>query len=287
MSREYKKLGHQAPKGYRLNDHFNYVFISGDLHYCASHDFVFNEVEEERKLYYAQPCYYTDKRYLSGRHNYYKDTYLYHSRHRWGKKYELSVKACIRMVEQCRNIPVGTIVEFRRDWYYTSKKSGRPINVDYYYKVRKENNFNPQYEINMARYSRNFDNCSYSQEITEALRENGFIVGVSKGNPDFIMGMIATAQEYSGQERTADKEAGGQIATAYGKGIMIGFSSGDNTYRGYSYGIKSILFDFFQEFNKWSQCYEIAKGTPPEEVIKLLNEASEEYHERIKEDAVL
>ena len=282
--KDYKKLGHQAPRGYVFNRYFNYVYIKGDLHYCASHDFVYDCVEEERKLYYGKPCYYTDARYLDGRGNFYKDCYLYQSRAKWGAKYTLSLKACMRIVEQCRNIPVGTVVEFNRDWYYTKKNSNRPIPMSYYYKVRKENVFDPKYEINMKGYSRDFQNCTYSQELTEALRENGFIVRVSEGNPDFLMGMIATAQEYTGQERTADKEAGGQIATAYGKGIMLGFSSGDNTYRGYSYGVKSLLFDFFQEFNKWSQCHEIEKGTSPEEVIKLLNEASEEYHERIKND---
>jgi hypothetical protein len=175
----------------------------------------------------------------------------------------------MRVVNQTRNIPVGTIVEFRHDWYYTTKKN-KVIPMSYRFKVRKENCFDPQYEINMATYSRNFDNCERSQKLTEALRANGFIVGVSKGNPDFLMGMIATAQEYTSGQRDADQEAGGQIATAYGHGMMIGFSSGDNTYRGYSYGVKSILFDYFQEFNKWSQCHEISKELPADEVVKRL-----------------
>lgn len=279
-----KKLGHQAPKGMRLNDHFHYVYIAGDLHYCASHDFVYDCVEQERKLYYGEPCYYTDAKYRDGRGNFYKDCYLYQVRAKWGSKYELSLKAAMRIINQCRNIPVDTIVDIKRDWYYTSKK-GKHIDMGYRFKVKKENIFDPKYEINMKGYSRDFVDCQYSQELTKALRENGFIVNVSKGNPDFIMSMIGTAQELTTGQRDADKEAGGQIATAYGKGIMLGFSSGDNTYRGYSYGKENLLFDFFQEFNKWSQCHEIPKGTSPEEVIKILNESSQEYHEQIKEES--
>ena len=267
-----EKLGHQAPKNWKFNRYFNYVYIKGDLHYCYSHDFVFNCVEEERKLYNGEPCFYTDWRYGSGKHNYYKDTYLYSTRSKWGRKYELSLKACMRIVNHCRNIPVGTIVDFRHDWYYTTKKKKTVVPMTYRFKVRKENKFDPKYEINAPSYSRDFHCCERSQKLTEALRANGFIVSVNKGNPDFIMGMIATAQEYTTGQRDADREAGGQIATAYGHGMMIGFSSGDNTYQGYSYGRKSILFDYFGEFNKWSQCHEIDKDCAPEEVIKLLLE---------------
>lgn len=276
MRKQGNKLGHQAPRGMRLNDHFHYVTIDGDLHYCYSHNFVYNEVDEERKLYNGEPCYYTDNRYWDDKHNYYKKCYMYWVRARWGRKYELSVKACMRVVNQCRNIPVGTIVRFGRDWYYTSKKKGNYIDMGYNFKIRKENLFDPQYEISAPSYSRDFHCCERSQKLTEALRANGFIVSVSKGNPDFIMGMIATAQEYTTGQRDADKEAGGQIATAYGYGMMIGFSSGDNTYRGYSYGVKSVLFDYFQEFNKWSQCYEIDKKLPADEIVKILLEPRED-----------
>ena len=273
--RDYKKLGHQAPKKWRINDHFNYVYIAGDLHYCYSHDFVYNEIEEERKLYNAEPCFYTDARYQAGAHNYFKDCYLYHSRHRWGKKYSLSLKACMRIVEQCRNIPVGTIVEFQRDWYYTSKKSGRPINMNYYYKVREENRFDPQYEINAKRFSRDFDTDEWAQELTAELRANGFIVGVSKGNPDFISGMLATAAAYSGQQMDV-KDNEGQIATAYGHGMIVGFSTANNDFRGYSNGCDSVLFDYFQEFDKWSRCLEISKKLSPKEIVEELLKPREE-----------
>lgn len=261
------KLGHQAPKKWRYNRYFNYINIHGDLHYCHSHNFVYNEVEEERKLYNAKPCYHTDGRYFDSQYNYFKECYLYHTRREWNQ--DISLKSCIRKTLQCRNIPVGTIVEFQHDWYI-QRKSGEIIPMEYKFKVRKENCFNPKYKINLAKFSRNFDNCEKSQQLTDTLRANGFLVDVSKGNPDFIMDMIATATKYSTGKRGEDREAGGQIAVAYGHGMMIGFSSGDNSFRGYSNGRKSVLYDYFGEFNKWSQCYEIDKDIPADEIINIL-----------------
>ena len=263
-----EKLGHQAPKHWKLNRYFHYVEISGDLHYCLSHNFVYNEVEEERKLYNAEACHYTDGRYYDGRHNYFKNCYLYFSRHNWGKKYALSLKACMRIVEQTRNIPVGTIVDFKRDWYIT-RKSGYVVPMSYRYKVRKENTFDPKYEINEKRFSRDFDDDKWAQKLTDERRATGVIVAVSKGNPNFISSMIATAAAYTGKSMDVDDDEG-QIATAWGHGMKIGFSTGDNTYRGYSNGRGNVLFDYFQEFNKWSQCYEISKDLTPKEIVAEL-----------------
>lgn len=263
--KEYKKLKHQAPKGCRYNI-FNYITIHGDLHYCASHNFVYNCEEEERKLYNAEPCYYTDDRYLDGRHNYYKDCHLYYSRARWGKS--ISLKACIRRTLKCKNIPVGTIVEFTKDWFFSGKK----IDLSYIFKVKKENCFNPKYKINSKRYSRNFVDDQWAQELTNKLRANGFIVGVSEGNPNFLSSMISTASTYANGKPTEITEDGGQIAVAYGHGRIIGFSTGENNFRGYSNGCENILYDFYGEFDKWSRCIEINKTTPIEDIIKELTD---------------
>lgn len=278
MRRVDGKLGHQAPKGWRINDHFNHIEIEGDLHYCYSHDFVYNEVEEERKHYNGEPCHYTDNRYGDGRHNYFKNCHLYFSRSKWGKRFELTLKACIRRTLRTRNIPVGTIVRFSRDWYHGGKK----IDFSYRFKVKKENRFDPEYQINMPSYSRNFDDSEYCQKLTDLLRANEFIVSVSKGNPNFIMGMLATASEYATGKRGEDVDDEGQIATAYGHGMKIGYSTGNNSYRGYSCGMNNILFDYFGEFNKWSQCYELSKDMTPEEVVKQLSAPRKDQHQEFK-----
>lgn len=258
---ENKRLGHQAPKKWRVN-RFNSVEIDGDLHYCYSHNFVYNSKEEERKLYNAEPCYYTDGRFTDTMHNYYKNTYLY-----WTRWFSISLKACIRRTLQTKNIPVGTIVDFNKSWNYRGKKIGN----GYRFKIKKENPLDVEFEINKAGYSRNFINCSKSQSLTDNLRKNGFIVFVSKGNPNFISSMISTAAAYTGK-KSGTLEEDGQIATAYGHGRIIGFSSGENSFRGYSNGCENILYDFYGEFNKWSQCIEIHKSTPIKDIIKELTD---------------
>ena len=95
---ENKRLGHQAPKKWRVN-RFNSIEIKGDLHYCYSYDFVYNEKEEERKLYNAEPCYYTDGRFTDGAYNFYKNTILH-----WTRWIDISLKACIRRTLQTNNL---------------------------------------------------------------------------------------------------------------------------------------------------------------------------------------
>jgi len=255
------KQGHQAPKRYRINN-FNSIEIKGDLNYCISHNFVYNCEEEEKKLYNAEPCYYTDNRFIDSPYNFYKNTKLY-----WTRWKNISSKSCIRRTLSCKNIPVGTLVSFNKSWYYVNKE----IDNSYNFKVKKSNPMNIEFEISEPKYSRNFNHCARSQELTEALRANGFIVGVSEGNPNFLSSMLSTAAAYTGKDIETSHDDG-QIAVAYGRGMMIGFSSGENTFRGYGNGCDHILYDFHNNFNKWSQCYEINKTTPIDEIIKTLKD---------------
>lgn len=269
MEKKFFKKGHQSPKGWRVN-RFNYVEIREDFHYCASHNFLYNSEIEKEKLYNAQPCYYTDNRFLDSRHNYSGKTYLYWSR---STRNEISLKSCIRKALQCRNIPVGTVVEFQKDWYYPGKK----VSPSYKFKIIKENKFDVKYEINLPGYFRNFTSCEFSKNLVDALRANGFIVDVRTKNPNFLSSMIATASAYTGQEHDVDEEEG-EIAIAYGYGKKIGISSGKSTLFGYSYACDSILWDHFGEFDKWSRCNEILKTTPIDEIVKKLkNEKPIEY----------
>ena len=87
------------------------------------------------------------------------------------------------------------------------------------------------------------------------MRKNGFLVAVHNENPDRIYG-----------------EHSGCIAFAVGCGLRIGFSSGNESFMGYSDGVKEILFDYYDEFDKWSRCMGISKETPNEEIVKQLLE---------------
>lgn len=253
------KLGHQAPKMMRVNK-FNSIEINGDFSYCKSHNFIYNSEEEERKLYDGEACYYTDDRFHDGNYNFYKNTMIH-----WTRWKDISLKACIRKTLKCRNIPVGTIVDFKKSWFFVGKK----INNSFIFKVKKENKFDVDYEINSPRFKRDFKNCERSQKLTENLRANGFIVGVSEGNINFLSNMISNAALHTGKHIEPD-EGDGQTAIAYGHGLKIGFSSGDDDFMGYSNGCDNILYESFGNFNKWSDCYEINKTTDIGDIIKTL-----------------
>lgn len=263
------KIGHQAPKPFRIN-RFNSVEIEGDFAYCASHKFVYNIEEEEKKLYNGEACYYTDKRFYDGRHNYYKNTKLH-----WTRFKDVSLKACMRMVRNCKNIPIGTIVSFQKSWYYTGKNVDNSFN----YKVRKENKLELNYEVSYPGYFENFETCDFAKKLTDALRANGFLVYVRKENPDYLMSMVSNAAAHIGQKIEVEKVPE-EIAFAYGHGKRIGFTARDNSLMGYSYARESVLFDWYDEFNKWSRCKEILKTTPIEEILETLME------KRVEEELV-
>jgi len=240
------------------------VELKGDFAYCKSHDFIFNPEAESEKMYNAKPCFFTDSRYVEGRHNYYMNTHLH-----WLRFTDISLKSCIRKVLKCRNIPVGTVVKFAKSWYYPKKK----IDNSFLFKVRKENKFDPKYEINVPQFFANFSDCEFSKQLTDELRKNGFIVRVD-ANHNHLMGMISTAAQYTTGKSDIDTSEKGETAVAYGHGMIVGFSSGIDSFRGYSNGCDNVLWDKFGEFNKWSRCYEIPKSDGVQTIIdKILTHA--------------
>lgn len=263
--KQYKK-GHEAPIGFRVN-RFSSIELEGDFAYCKSHNFVYNTEIEKEKLYNGQACYYTDTRFIDTIHNFYQNCYLHLNRNK-----ETSLKACIRKTLNIKNIPRGTIVSFKKSWYYPKFKFTGSFN----FKIKKENNFDIQYEINKQSYFNNFTTCEFSKKLTNALRENGFIVSITK-NESFLNNMLNSAIMHTGQTNFVDSEIKGETAIAYGHGKKIGFSSFKNDFMGYSNGCKNILWDHFGEFNKWSQSNEISKTTSIEDIINILKQPNAEY----------
>lgn len=252
------KLGHQAPKGYIINN-FNSIELKGDFAYCKSHDFIYQPDFESKKLYNAQPCYYTDIRYIDSFNNFYKSTYLYNKR-----KKEISLKSCIRRTLKCKNIPLGTIIDFKKSWYFRNKN----IDNSFLFKIKKENKFDPEYQINDPTYFNNFTTCEFSKKLTDALRANGFIVKVHNSN--FLSNMFNTAILYTGGKDFIDTEIKGEIAIAYGYGKKIGYSSYNDDFMGYSDGMENILYDHYGYFDKWSRCEHIKKTFSIEKIINIL-----------------
>jgi hypothetical protein len=234
------KLGHQSKWAV---DDYNYINIEG-LHHCDSHNFCYNPEDEELKLYNAKPCIYTDERYHLSKNNWSGHTYLYSGRFK-----PISLKSCIRRTLACRNIPVDTIVKFQHSWHTVGKK----INTSYLFKVRKENIFEPNYQVTKGRYLNNFKECNRSQELVGALRANDFLVEVWNINPHILIG-----------------EEQGELAIAFGNGYKIGFSSQDNTFMGYGDGTDNILYTKGIDFDKWSRCNLINKQESIGNILEVL-----------------
>lgn len=234
------KLGYQAHEKYR-NKHFHYIEINDFFTYCNSHNFVFNSKEEMKKLYKGQPCFYTDIRYAASIFNSYGRAYIYYGR----KKKPISLKACKRRILKVRNIPIGTIIDFNKDWYVV----GKNVDLGYKFRIRKENNFNPNYEISKDSFFEDFTACKFSRELTRELRKNGFIVMVKTDSFDNT-----------------------EYAVAYGFDKQIGYSVYNEPFCGYSSGRENILWDLGEEFDKWSRCNQIPKTTSINDIIKQLKE---------------
>ena len=75
---------------------------------------------------------------------------------------------------------------------------------------------------------------------------------------------------YKNYDVLVGNDMGGQIAFGYGHGKIIGFSTGNCTFRGYANGVDNVLWDHFGEFDKWSRCNKIPKTTTNEEIIDIL-----------------
>jgi len=254
-----KKLGHQAPIGFR-DRNFNSIELDGDFAYCKSHNFIYQPEIEQEKLYNGLPCYYTDIRFKDTLYNFFHNCSIY-----WTRRKPISLNACIRKTLRCRNIPVGTIVKFGKSWYFANRK----FSNSFIFKIKKENKLDIEFEINNPIYSSQFTSCPFSKALTDELRANGFLVSVTT-NTSFLSKMINTAIAHTRNTGFINEEITGETAIAYGHGKKIGFSSYNDNFMGYSNGCDNILWDKYGEFDKWSRCNEIPKSTTIEDIIKEL-----------------
>lgn len=202
--------------------------------YCANYHFIFDVNIEKQKLYSAQPCIYTDKRFI-----------IEHNVQKFFKRSSGSLKACIRWAKRMGNVPVGSSIKFNKRYY---DGSGR-LDYTFTFKVKKYNKREFDFQLDQPEYFLNFDNLATEKEhnLLLQLRQNGFIVGVYPNN-----------------------DIGGQDAIGYGYGKIFGFSTGKYNFQSYPDGFDSVLWDYFGEFDKWSRCNKIPKSTTNEEIIDIL-----------------
>lgn len=267
------KLGWICPKNYRIN-RFSYIQFDYDsrLNYEKTNNFAYDEEEQNRLLYYSKPCIYTDNRFddfncfsqdiWSGRRKSLKDKKkkIIKGKLKFPKKITkkfnyniynntISLKSCFRKINKIKGIPVNTIIELQQLWYYP----GTNVNNKFIYKTKKEIENKIVFEINKPSFFNNFTYCEFSKQLTNRLRNEGFIVTVYNENPHRLIG-----------------DCEGEISIAYGYGKRIGYSSKNNTYQGYSNGCDNILYDFLGEFDKWSRCIEIPKSSSIDEIVNIL-----------------
>lgn len=235
------KLGFKTKEKYSYKKWFNKIELPRGFRFLKEFNLVINLRKEQKKLYNAIPCVYTDKRFEESLDNSYGDFY-------WDRQMFHNLSSCIRQINKAYDIPKGTIVEFDNDFTHANTN-------DTYYKY-KTKRYKPSpyiYNIDLDGYNKLFTNDEHSNQLIVRLRQEGFIVEV-----------------FDRQVWTEYNVVYEEYAIVYGYNKKIGFSCFNNNFNGYSNGYDNILFDEYDWFDKWSRCIEIPKSTPLEEIINIL-----------------
>ena len=260
MKSNKNQLGFQEPKG-RRNKYFNEIQINWhqfekdfmededynnlyEPHYSKKGNFIYDSKLQNKLLHLGIPCHYTDNRYSQD--DFYGEAKIF-----WQRRNPITLKACIRKINKVRNIPTGTIVNFNSGFYYPKKYMN--VSSDFKFKVKKTSVFDPEYQINKPEYKAEILSCERTKLLVEKLRFHGFIVAVYP-------------ERWCKYGERMDPE----YVIAYGHGKRVGISVGNEAYMGYGLGCDNILWDYWDEFNKWSQCNEIPKTTDIKEIINIL-----------------
>lgn len=216
-------MPHLAPKRYRWNT-FAHIKIE-DKHYCPNLNLVYDIEEQDILLHDGKPCVYTDNRH--------DDKYSgnFYSKCRIGKlRDRKSLKALIRKANSLKGLKGDELIRFESLMYIPGK------NVDLAYRYRPKNTETDiVFKVDAPTLSNNFDTPLEASLVTQ-LREVGFLIFVYDTHPDFIYG-----------------KHDGMCCVGYGHGRRIGFSNTD-TFRGYKSGDGNILWEYREDFNKWSRC---------------------------------
>lgn len=228
---------HTQPRGTRQNYGWRHVFIEGDspIGYCESFNAIFNHSDQTKLLYQGKPSIYTDNRF-------------------WGFSQWINLgkttKAVIRNAGKLVNISneeVTLIVNNRFRWENRLGKFQSP-----------ELKVTVPVTHELPLFEKHYGNLDFLTdpkiiELTHALKENGFFFRIYK-NTGFLAG----------------GDMGGYSVFVYGENKRIGLSEFNHTFLGYDYGCDNILWDYYDEFDKWSRCYEIPKTNSVSEIIKEL-----------------
>lgn len=235
------KIIHSASKGTRIN--YNWLWCDfkygSELSYCKSHKLIFNNAEQEKLLSNGKACIYTDKRFggISG--------------HLFLGKTTKAIKRNSSKIRNISGVEVPLTISNRYRWVSRKGAISRPT-----LSLTIPTSTNPvTFNLDMGDITKLTDPKVI--QITQALMDNGYYVTIFR-NTSFITG----------------DPINNYIVMAYGENKMVGISEYNDPFRGYGYGCDNILWDFYDEFDKWSRCYEIPKTTKTTEIIELLKVVS-------------
>jgi hypothetical protein len=231
------KLIHKLPKGNRKNygwrDHF--IDFDSPIGYCDSYRVIFNKSEQEKLLAQGKACIFTDNRF----HGFPSWIYL-------GK----TTKSIERNASKLINISSDEVTLTIDNRYCWRNRAGKYQSPELQIIIPPTHE-PPEFEKHYGDISLLTDPKAI--ELAYALKENGFFFRIYQ-NTGFLAG----------------GDMGGCVVMVYGENKRIGLSEFNHSFLGYSYGCDNILWDYYDEFDKWSRCYEIPKTTNTNEIIEIL-----------------
>lgn len=235
------KVKFHIPKHGRFTRYFRWMQPSEQLDISVTKNgYIYNRHEQEKLLHYGKPCIYTDSRFNI-------DSF--------GIIHAKTLKAAIRKCRKLVNLTDKPVEFYLLNKYGPARRNGTSFDVTLKSKPSKKViefiNDDKAPDLSLLTDTK-------VKEITQALLDNGFFVNIYK-NTCFLVGT----------------EIGGCQITAYGHGRRVGISEFDNTFRGYGNGKSEILWDYYDQFDKWSRCNEISKNT---DIKDIINELTEPYN---------
>lgn len=217
-------------------------------------EFISVDKEQQRiELVNGRPSYHTDKNWVKP--VWFYDEFYGHNNIKIGDKVMNRNKSdklnfggftlgqALKKINKIEHLfPEETTISLINNFYCPEEEpENRSLGLAYK-TTRKFKGFTTDgFQISKPRYFANFEKDELLGKLITFLRSNGFTVSVEDAD-----------DEYNPVQDCKQ-------AHIYGYEKRIGISEFNNYYNGYSYGQEFILWDWYDEFNKWSQCYQISK----------------------------
>ena len=220
----------------------------------------------------GKPCIFTDDDYELFNNNYYENHGFYLP---GGRRKPGTLGSAIKKIRKMEQVfPTGTVLKLVNKSYYKDDNTGQTASLDLEYKTtRKFQGYQETFSVSKQSYLSEIPDDNIVREFVKQMRENGFLVQVTD-NEQYCDADHPDAYDSLAEYHMPSPSWMRPSFAAYftGHGIEGGISYPGETLFGYTNGINNVLFDYKDEFNKWSRCYELKKPTNTEEVNRLVQE---------------